>query len=77
MDQNIIKLYNAIEWHLLYNFMPPFSSDFIVPCIEAIEAMQQDDPDRAITVRERTTVKAWELIDYFRLDDMIKTEAGQ
>jgi len=77
MDIDKIKLYNAIKWHLEYNFIPPYPNAFIYPIMEAVEAMRQGDKDRAIKFIGPATRTAWEIIEFFRLDDMIQAEAGQ
>lgn len=84
MDQDTIekvRLENAIYWHLRYNFYPPYPRELIKPCLEAIEAVNQGNPDALITVPTMTgepnAGRAWELIEFFKLEDLTELEANQ
>jgi len=88
MDQDTIKraikrarLENAIEWHLKYNFYPPYPRALIKPCLEAIEAVNQGNPNGLIIIPTNEGgqggAKAGDLIEFFNLEGMIETEAIQ
>lgn len=66
------RLEQAIAWHLANNFIPPQPVELTDYCIEAIDACNDNDPDRAISLPGGVTVTAGELIEDLRLEDMVK-----
>lgn len=66
------RLEQAIAWHLANNFIPPQPVELTDYCIEAINACNDNDPDRAISLPGGVTVTAGELIEDLRLEDMVK-----
>ena len=70
--------YAALEWHLLFNQYPPQPRELVVPCLEAIEAWQEGEPDRLILLNRDSTTPAWEvaslLIENLRLEDFLHTD---
>ena len=47
-----LSLERQIGWHLQSNHYPPVPSSMVQPCIEAIEAGNEGDYNRAITLPE-------------------------
>jgi len=66
------RLEQAIAWHLVNNFIPPQPVELTDYCIEAINACNDNDPDRAISLPGGVTVTAGELVSDLRLEDLIK-----
>ena len=62
-----------ISWHLSSNHYPPLPSTMVQPCIDAITAYNNGDPDEAITLPEGVTFKdnptapAYEIIEAHHL----------
>ena len=52
MASTDISLEQQIVWHLRSNHYPPVPSNMVQPCIEAIEAGNEGDYSRAITLPE-------------------------
>ncbi len=46
-----VSLEAALADHLTANHYPPVSTDWVPHCIAAIEAVQEDEPERVITKR--------------------------
>lgn len=69
-----ISLEQQITWHLTGNFFPPIPKSMVQPCIEAIEACNDEDTTRLIEMPEgvlykgNTTAPAWAIVDQHRLD---------
>ncbi len=66
------RLEQAIAWHLANNFIPPQPVELTDYCIEAINACNDNDPDRAISLPGGVTVTAGELVSDLRLEGLIK-----
>lgn len=62
-----------INIHLQYNFYPPVPSSMVQPCVEAIEAYNDEDYDREIEMPQgveykgRDTAPAWAIVEQHRL----------
>ena len=73
----MIDLRQALDYHLTVNHFPPVPSSMIEPCIEAIDAIRDDDPGRLIdlpdqvTYRGETQAPAWAIVDAHHLDYFI------
>jgi hypothetical protein len=66
----------TIGWHLQANCYPPLSSRLIQPCLDAIDAYNEEDPQRIIDMggelaNGRTTMKAWEIVSGLHLEAFI------
>lgn len=63
----------ALHWHLQSNHYPPVPATMIDPCIDAIDAVNEDDPDRRITLPEgilyrgREDAPAWAIVEAHHL----------
>lgn len=75
-----IALEEQIGWHLQGNHYPPVPKSMVKPCIEAIEAGNDGDWDRAITMPEGvlyrglTKAPAHAIIEAHHLDTWITNE---
>ena len=71
MDQMPLDL--QLSTHLQYNFYPPITSSMVIPCVEAIEAYNDEDYDREIEMplgvsyRGCDTAPAWAIVEQHRL----------
>ena len=71
MDQMPLDL--QLSTHLQYNFYPPITSSMVIPCVEAIEAYNDEDYDREIEMPQgveykgRDTAPAWAIVEQHRL----------
>lgn len=52
-----ISLENQLEWHLTGNHYPPVPRSMIEPCIAAINAVNEEEPDRLIDLPEGVSWK--------------------
>jgi hypothetical protein len=74
MRDTNLPLEQQIEWHLQYNCYPPVSATLVGACVNAINAVQDQDENKLIdlpddiTWREQTTAPAIELVNTFRLE---------
>lgn len=64
----------GLRWHLQSNHFPPVPLDMLQPCKDAIEAADDGDWDREITLpisvewRGHATAPAWAVIEGHHLD---------
>ena len=71
---------SQINYHLQYNFYPPVPSSMVIPCIEAINAYNDEDYDREIEMPQgveykgRDTAPAWAIVDQHRLSAWINQD---
>jgi len=70
-------LETAVRWHLSANCYPPVPSFMIQPCVDAINAVLEDDynqvvdlPD-GVTYKNLSTAPAWAIIENYRLDGIV------
>lgn len=69
-----IALEQALSWHLTSNHYPPVPTTMIEPCKQAIEAINEDEPEREITLpegvsyRNAPTAPAWAIAEQHHLD---------
>jgi len=69
----------AVYYQLVYNFFPPYPAALVDPCIDAIEATNEGDPERLINLPDGITcqgadaIPASQLIDYFNLFELLET----
>lgn len=66
----------TITWHLSNNLFPALSTKLVQPCLAAIEAYNEEDPERVIDMggqlaNGRTSMKAWEIVSGLRLEAFI------
>ena len=72
-----IPFEQQINTHLQYNFYPPVPSSMVIPCVEAIEAYNDEDYDREIEMpqgveyRGQSTAPAWAVIEQHKLGPWI------
>jgi hypothetical protein len=75
-----ITLEQQIEWHLVGNHFPPVPKSMVKPCIEAIDACNEEDWDREITMPEGvlyrglTNAPASAIVEAHHLDTWITNE---
>jgi len=67
-------LETALRYHLTVNHFPAVSEVWVGPCIEAIEAANEDDFDRLITGPWGSNLTAFELIEGLHLEAFIGLE---
>lgn len=67
-----LKRREAIAWHLQYNFIPPQPPELLEQCIEAIDACNDNEPTRGISLPGGVIVTAGQLVDDLRLEDLIE-----
>lgn len=67
-----LKRREALAWHLAYNFIPAQPAELLDYCIEAIDACNEGDPTRAISLPGGVSVTAGELVDDLRLNDLVE-----
>jgi hypothetical protein len=74
MAETDTSIETQLSWHLTSNHYPPLPSAMVAPCIDAINAYNDGDPDEAITLPEGVTFKdnptapAHEIIEAHHLD---------
>lgn len=77
---NGLALSQQIEWHLQGNHYPPVPKSMVRPCIEAIEAANTGDWDKAITLPDGVLYKgltvspAYAIVEAHHLDTWITDE---
>lgn len=70
----VLTLEQQMEIQLTSNHYPPVPKSMIGPCIEAIYACNEEDPNRLIELpegvywRNKTEAPAWAIIDGHHLD---------
>lgn len=71
----------ALGWHLQSNHYPPVPSEMFPVAKDAIDAGNESDFDRLISLPEgveyrdgRTEVEAWRIIESFHLDSFIEQD---
>lgn len=75
-----ISLEQAITYHLRGNHFPPVPTSMVQPCIEAIEACNNEDYDaeikmpEGITYRGRKTAPASAIVEGHHLDAWLNGE---
>lgn len=73
----IVERETAMTWHLQHNHYPPVPLAMVAPCLDAVDALNDDDVDREIslpdgvTYRDATTAPAWAIADAHHLDSFI------
>lgn len=69
-----ISLEQSLVWHLTSNHFPPVPTSMVGPCIEAIEACNEDDSNRLIQLPEQTSWRgqdsapAWAIVEGHHLE---------
>ena len=69
-----LGLRNALSIHLTSNHYPPVPTEMVEPCVLAIEAMNDEDDRRSITLPEgvlwrgQTTAPAWAIVEGHHLE---------
>lgn len=72
--QDNYSLEVSLAFHLQANHYPPVPVAMVQPCIDAIDAFCEDDPDRVINLPEgiswkgKTSAPAWAITDAHHLD---------
>jgi hypothetical protein len=78
-----LTLEGAISLHLTSNHYPPVPTSMVAPCVEAIEAINEGDSDRLITLpdgvywRGEEEAPAWALAEAHHLDAWLYDEEGE
>lgn len=73
-----ISLEQQMAWHLTGNFYPPIPTSMVQPCIDAIQAFEDGDYDRQISLPDAITWKgkawstAYAIVDAHRLEPFIQ-----
>lgn len=78
VEDGITDLEQAVDLHLTTNFFPPLRVSFTQTALEAIDAYNEEDVDRAIELPEGvehrnggSTMPAWQVVDNLRLEAFI------
>ena len=73
---------SAMFYHLVFNHYPPYPKAMIDPCIEAVKAALDGNPDKDINLPEgyitqegKTTMTASEIIEVHNLAGFIEVTA--
>ena len=75
-----MEIDSQIFAHLRYNFYPPITSSMVIPCVEAIEAYNEEDINREIEMplgvsyRGKDTAPAWAIVEQHRLDPWLSQD---
>jgi len=69
-----MQIYASVSNHLLYNFYPPAKHSYISPAYKAVLACRQGEPDTPIEIPDGFSVRAVELVQYFRMDCYLPVE---
>jgi hypothetical protein len=75
-----IDLSTAIGYHLQGNHYPPVPLSMVEPCIEAIFACDEGEPNREIPMPDgvsykgRDTAPAWAIVEQHHLDAWLSQE---
>jgi hypothetical protein len=78
--QTELTLEDQITWHLQGNHFPPIPKTMVQPCIEAIDAYNEDNPERLISLPEGvgykglTVAPASAIIEAHHLESWLYTE---
>ena len=70
----MLSIEDALAWHLRSNHYPPIPLSMVKPCMEAIDAMLEDEPYRVVNLPDGVTYKgdtsapAWIISDQHHLD---------
>lgn len=67
---------HALRWHLEHNHYPPLKGAAVATATAAIEAAQDGDAGRPITLPNGETVPAWDIVESWHLGDFV-TEGAQ
>lgn len=72
-----LDLHTSIRYHLRGNHYPPVPVEMVEPCIEAINAYNEEESDRlislpaGITWRDKTEAPAYAIIEAHHLDNWL------
>lgn len=78
-----VTMEQAIGWHLQGNHYPPIPSSMIQPCIDAIDAGNEEDWGRLIALPEgvfykgETEAPAWAMIEQHHLSAWIHSDEDE
>lgn len=75
----MLSIEDAIIWQLRSNHFPPVPMSMVQPCIEAINAYNNGNPEEEIDLsgslyRGNTTAPAWAIIDAHHLHAWIELD---
>ena len=71
----------TLHWHLTSNHYPPHDPAMVSVALAAIEAVNEEDPDRVIdlpeiiTYRGQTEIEAWEAVTALNLEAFLSVGA--
>lgn len=75
-----LSLRQALDWHLSSNHYPPVPPSMIDPCVDAIQALDDDEADLLITLPEGVSYRggrlapAWAIVEAHHLDAFLDTD---
>lgn len=70
---NMLSIEDGLAWHLRSNHYPPVPLSMVGPCIEAIDAYNDDNANmeipmpEGVSYRGKTTAPAWAIIEQHHL----------
>jgi hypothetical protein len=57
VEDGLVGLETALDYHLRHNHYPPVPSSMIPVCIDAIDAINEDDHNRQVTLPDGVTYR--------------------
>lgn len=75
-----LSLEQALVWHLTSNHFPPVPTTMVEPCIQAIDAIHEDDAERLIDLPEETSWRgqskapAWAIVEGHHLEAFLESD---
>lgn len=74
MAEHADDIVRAISWHLTANHYPPVPTSMVPVCIAAIDALNEEDPDRLVDLpegilwRDHDYAPAWAIAEAHHLE---------
>lgn len=71
VNDGLIDMERAIEWHLCFNHFPPVSNVFVPVALEAMAAAEAGDWDMEITMPNDITLPVSTIVEQLHLDSFL------
>ena len=71
VDEGQVDIRAALHYHLTANHFPPVDPSFVDTAIEAIEKVDEDEPEHQITMPNGITKAAWEIVEGLHLEPFL------
>lgn len=78
-----VTLEQKLAWHLQCNHYPPVPTSMVQPCIDAIDAYAEWEPERLIELpegvlwRDQTSAPAYAIVEAHHLDPFIDDDYSE